>query len=226
MLSTFILAEEVTESSGLSGGQVAAIVICLLFVFFSIISFIICGIGCVCTAQVCFLICDDLAIDSEKLKSPVSLPDIGTELQNLKLKQEHVMNGGPRNDKKKKSLKLKLHEGRGKAVLPPLSDRKGKTPRDGTKSVKGQGGDKAPITSNVNKGEAEKDLARDATKMGIGEDVILKIESDRTGSKRDTNKNEHTIIAPGGSPRKMNIIETIGLSPRKGSKIERKVSAL
>lgn len=135
------------------------------------------------------------------------------------------MNGGPRNDSKKKSTKLKLHEGRDKTVLPPLSDRKGKAPR-GLKAVQGKGGDKALLKSNVDKEEAGKDKANDPNKLGLNVGVVLKIESDRTGDKGDANKNDHNIIASGGPPRTVNIIETMGLSPRKASKLERKISAL
>ena len=170
----------------------------------------------------CFLICDDLAADSEKLKSPVSLPDIGTELQNLKLKQENFMNGGPLNDNKKKSMKLKLHEGRSKTVLPPLTDRKGKTPRDGTTVAKGKSGEN---TSNVVKSRTGNEHTGDGTKARNNEDMVLKIESDRTGSKKEMKKDKHIDSGPGGSPRKLDIIETIGVSPRKSYKVERKVPA-
>ena len=170
----------------------------------------------------CFLICDDLAFESETLKSPVSLPDIGTELQNLKLNQENLMNGGPTNDNKKKSLKLKLHESRSKTVLPPLSDRKGKTPREGTKVVKGKGGEKAASASKIEKGDTGKDLIQGANNAGLNENVAVKNESAKNGSFNKA----HEGRSPDVSPRRVTIGIT-NLSPRKSSSIlERKPSAI
>ena len=81
---------------------------------------------CLLIAQIFVIILHELATGSDELKSPVTLPDIEAQLQDLKLKNDDYLKEGLIKGYKKSEPSKLQFDGKGKHILPPLTHTKGK----------------------------------------------------------------------------------------------------
>ena len=195
----FYISVTTEESSGLSGGQIAAIVICVLILVFSFTSFIILVV-CLCATKIFLIVLYDIASDSDDMKSPVTLPDIEAQLQDLKLNQEYYTNGGPFK-RRDKLLIRKVHvqsDGKGKSLLQPLTGRKaGVTTFSKDKDI-----DKGSKTLDKGRSMVKSEQVKDTLKVPTEEATDAKIESSRKDTKKDLAKDKVLQTSPKVSPRK------------------------
>ena len=110
------------QSSGLTGGEIAAIVLCLFVLLFTTGCTVFVIIVCTIAAKLFCIILYDAMADSDEPKSSVPLLDIEARLQDLKLKNETLQNGSPL---KQASVSVSTQfEHRRMKILPPLKDKK------------------------------------------------------------------------------------------------------
>ena len=198
---SFNISVTTEESSGLSGGQVAAIVICVLILVFSFTGFIILVV-CLCATKIFLIVLYDIASDSDDMKSPVTLPDIEAQLQDLKLNQEYYTNGGPfkRHDK---LLVPKVHvhsDGKSKSFLQPLTGKKAGVTTFSKNN--GKNVDEGSKTLDKGKSMVKTERVKDTLKVPTEEATDAKIESSRKDTKKDLAKDKVLQTSPKVSPRK------------------------
>ena len=110
------------QSSGLTGGEIAAIVLCLFVLLFTTGWTVFVIIVCTIAAKLFCIILYDAMADSDEPKSSVPLLDIEARLQDLKLNNETLHNGSPL---KQASVSVSTQfEHRRMKILPPLKDKK------------------------------------------------------------------------------------------------------
>ena len=123
-------SEQIQQTTGLTGGEIAAIILCLLFVFWIICLIIIIVFVCLLIAQIFVIVLYELATDSDELKSPVTLPDIEAQLQDLKLKNDIFLKEGLKKSYNKSEPSKLQFDGKGKHIFSPPAHKKGKASID------------------------------------------------------------------------------------------------
>lgn len=161
------------------------------------------------------------------MKSPVTLPDIEAQLQDLKLNQEHYTNGGPfkRHDR---LLIPKVHvhsDGKGKSLLQPLTGRKaGETTFSKTK---GKDIDKGSKTLDKGKSIIATEHVKDTLKVPNDGATDAKIDSNGKDTKKDLAKDKVLQTSPKVSPRKpikASPVSKVGKSDRSRRNAEESIT--